>query len=124
MNRKDKLAKIVILLDYIAKLNNFFWIDKWNLISICVILSTIDDEKYFNNAYKIIIAEISWIMNNILILDNKINKIHLNLDEKVNNIEEQVIEWSQKIADSINTNIKSRKLTIDNLRISNDKLIN
>ena len=88
MNRKEKLEIIIELLDYIAKLDDSFWIDKWNLKNVYMILSTIDDDKYFNIAYKTIIAEVSWIMDNVSNLDTKISKIKFKIDEQINNFED------------------------------------
>lgn len=44
-------------------------------------------------------------------------------DKDVDKYAQQVSIWAQQIADSINNNLQNRKLTVDNLRVSDDKLV-
>lgn len=89
MNREKKLKIVINLFDFIAKLDDSFWIDKSNLTNIYYIFSTIDNEEFFDIAYKNIIEDASEIISKVSLLNKKIDKINKSFDERVNQVEEE-----------------------------------
>lgn len=89
MNREKKLHNIMSLLDYIVKLDESFWINVTVIRKLYFKLSEIEDETNFDQAYRLILAEISWIFNKLEKLDKEIDKIYIKTDEKINNASEK-----------------------------------
>lgn len=86
MNKEKKLNTIMQLLDSLAKLDNWFWINNLKLREIYISISKIDNETEFNNAYKLLLAEISSIFDKLKDTNNRIEKIELSNEEKIDKL--------------------------------------
>lgn len=85
MNRAQKLQKVVSLLDVLANLDKWFWIDTKNLRQLYLILTSIDDEETFDNTFSAIVTNIDNIFEKLNKLWKKIDNIYIQRDEKIDN---------------------------------------
>lgn len=85
MNRAQKLQKVVSLLDILANLDKWFWIDTKNLRQLYLILTSIDDEETFDNTFNAIVTNIDNIFEKLNKLGKKIDTINIQRDEKIDN---------------------------------------
>ncbi len=85
MNRAQKLQKVVSLLDVLANLDKWFWIETKNLRQLYLILTSIDDEETFDNTFNAIVTNIDNIFEKLNKLWKKIDNIYIQRDEKIDN---------------------------------------
>lgn len=83
MERKEKLSKVIEMMDVIAKLDKSFGIDKHNLKQLYIILSKVEDEETFNQTYKAILSNLSMIFDKLDKFNKKVDKIYIDRDEKI-----------------------------------------
>lgn len=91
MTRENKLNNIIVMLDFLAKLDEKFWIDKSNFNKLYIAIANIKDEEKFNEAYKLIIENIAVIFDRLPKLWMKIDKIKKKNEENINKLEDNKI---------------------------------